>query len=84
MVKVIVIDFQMNIDPNDLIPNLPKPRDLQPFPTHQSLLFKGHKGMVRCIAVDPTGQWLVSGMDLTLINTFENNPKHVQCNCSSF
>jgi len=28
----------MNVDPEDLIPKLPKPRDLQPFPTTQSLV----------------------------------------------
>ena len=28
----------MNVDPEDLIPKLPKPKDLQPFPTTQSLV----------------------------------------------
>lgn len=28
----------MNVDPEDLIPKLPKPRDLQPFPTTQALV----------------------------------------------
>lgn len=30
--------LQMNVDPEDLIPKLPKPRDLQPFPTTQALV----------------------------------------------
>ena len=30
--------FQMNVDPEDLIPKVPKPRDLQPFPTTQSIV----------------------------------------------
>lgn len=30
--------FQMNINPEDLIPKLPKPRDLQPFPTVQAIV----------------------------------------------
>ena len=30
--------FQMNVDPEDLIPKLPKPKDLQPFPTTQSIV----------------------------------------------
>lgn len=29
---------QVNVDPEDLIPKLPKPRDLQPFPTTQALV----------------------------------------------
>lgn len=28
----------MNINPEDLIPKLPKPRDLQPFPTAQAIV----------------------------------------------
>ncbi|XP_062595609.1 ribosome biogenesis protein bop1-A-like [Saccostrea cucullata] len=54
---------KMNINPEDLIPKLPKPRDLQPFPTSQAIIFKGHNDIVRTISVDPTGQWLVSGSD---------------------
>uniref|UniRef100_A0A8C9U114 Ribosome biogenesis protein BOP1 n=1 Tax=Scleropages formosus TaxID=113540 RepID=A0A8C9U114_SCLFO len=30
--------MRVNVDPEDLIPKLPKPRDLQPFPTIQSLV----------------------------------------------
>ncbi|XP_061197281.1 ribosome biogenesis protein bop1-A-like [Saccostrea echinata] len=54
---------KMNINPEDLIPKLPKPRDLQPFPTSQVIVFRGHDDIVRTISVDPTGQWLVSGSD---------------------
>lgn len=32
---------QVNVDPEDLIPKLPKPRDLQPFPTTQALVSGG-------------------------------------------
>lgn len=28
----------MNINPEDLIPKLPKPKDLQPFPTQQAIV----------------------------------------------
>ena len=30
--------FKLNVNPDDLIPKLPKPRDLQPFPTTQALV----------------------------------------------
>ncbi|KAK2512476.1 Bop1 [Columba guinea] len=33
--------MRVNVDPEDLIPKLPKPRDLQPFPTTQALLLYG-------------------------------------------
>lgn len=54
--------WQMNVDPESLIPKLPRPQDLQPYPTKQSILFKGHSARVTCISVDPTGLWLASGM----------------------
>lgn len=35
---------QVNVDPEDLIPKLPKPRDLQPFPTTQALVNRSAAG----------------------------------------
>uniref|UniRef100_A0A7N6FJT7 Ribosome biogenesis protein BOP1 n=1 Tax=Anabas testudineus TaxID=64144 RepID=A0A7N6FJT7_ANATE len=53
--------MRVNVNPEDLIPKLPKPKDLQPFPTTQSLVYRGHSGLVRSISVSPSGQWLASG-----------------------
>jgi len=55
--------MKVNIAADDLIPDLPKPKDLQPFPTFQALCYKGHTSIIRSIAVDSTGQWLASGAD---------------------
>ncbi|XP_077362292.1 ribosome biogenesis protein bop1 [Festucalex cinctus] len=55
--------MRVNVDPDDLIPKLPKPKDLQPFPTTQSLVYRGHSGLVRSISISPSGQWLASGSD---------------------
>nr|XP_028591773.1 ribosome biogenesis protein BOP1 [Podarcis muralis] len=55
--------MRVNVDPEDLIPKLPKPRDLQPFPTVQALVYRGHTSLVRCLSVSPSGQWLASGSD---------------------
>ncbi|XP_074172636.1 ribosome biogenesis protein BOP1 isoform X2 [Rhinolophus sinicus] len=55
--------MRVNVDPEDLIPKLPRPRDLQPFPTCQALVYRGHGDLVRCLSVSPGGQWLVSGSD---------------------
>lgn len=60
-----------DLDPHDLLPQLPKPKDLQPFPTTQSIVYKGHKNMVRCISVHSKGQWLVSGSDDCTIKVWE-------------
>ncbi|XP_071356270.1 ribosome biogenesis protein bop1 [Trachinotus anak] len=55
--------MRVNVNPEDLIPKLPKPKDLQPFPTTQSLVYRGHSSLVRSISVSPSGQWLASGSD---------------------
>ncbi len=54
---------RLTIEPEDLMPKLPKPRELQPFPTQQSLVYEGHKDMVRTITVEPAGQFIASGSD---------------------
>ena len=38
-------------DPQQLLPKLPKPKDLQPFPTQLTLQFLGHDAKVRSFAV---------------------------------
>jgi hypothetical protein len=48
-------------DPEVLVPKLPKPQDLQPFPTLLSVRYTGHTKPVRSVAPDATGQWLLSG-----------------------
>uniref|UniRef100_G3UGV3 Ribosome biogenesis protein BOP1 n=1 Tax=Loxodonta africana TaxID=9785 RepID=G3UGV3_LOXAF len=54
--------MRVNVDPEDS-PQLPRPRDLQPFPTCQALVYRGHSDLVRCLSVSPGGQWLASGSD---------------------
>ncbi|KAJ0003775.1 hypothetical protein NQD34_008873 [Periophthalmus magnuspinnatus] len=55
--------MRVNVNPEDLIPKLPRARDLQPFPTTQSMVYLGHEGLVRSISPSPCGQWLLSGGD---------------------
>lgn len=55
--------MRLTIQPEDLVPQLPKPRDLQPFPTICSMIFKGHTGLVRSVTHDPSGQFIASGSD---------------------
>lgn len=54
---------RLNIDPTSLLPKLPRPEELRPFPTVASIEFAGHEGRVRSVAVDSSGQWLASGGD---------------------
>ena len=54
---------KLNIDPESLLPKLPSPDELRPFPTTCATVFKGHDGRVRSLSVDPTGVYLASGGD---------------------
>ncbi|KAF9939978.1 Ribosome biogenesis protein erb1 [Mortierella alpina] len=62
---------RLNIDPESLIPKLPSPRDLQPFPTRLAIEYLGHTGRVRSISVDPSGLWLASGSDDKTVRVWE-------------
>jgi ribosome biogenesis protein ERB1 len=48
-------------DPTALIPELPQPEDLKPFPTHLSMEFKFHTTCVKSISISPCGLYLASG-----------------------
>lgn len=59
------------VDPEDLIPKLPRPRDLAPFPTTESIVYRGHDDLVRSIAVEPQGQFLASACDDCTVKIWE-------------
>ena len=53
---------KMNVaDPSVLIPELPSPNDLRPFPTQVGMDFKFHKSCVRSISITTCGNFLASG-----------------------
>lgn len=61
------VRHRIQMDPAALLPVLPDPRDLKPFPTTRSIEFTidddadaDAGAVVTCMAVDPTGQWLAS------------------------
>lgn len=62
---------KLNIDPESLLPKLPSPDELRPFPTTCATIFRGHGGRVRSLAVDPSGIWLASGGDDGTIRVWE-------------
>ncbi|ORX51179.1 BOP1NT-domain-containing protein [Hesseltinella vesiculosa] len=62
---------RLNIDPESLVPKLPNPKDLRPFPTANTLSYIGHTGRVRTLSVHPHGLLLLSGSDDGSIRLWE-------------
>lgn len=54
---------RLNIDPESLVPRLPRPRELKPFPNALCVEYRGHAASVRCIACSGDGQWMATGDD---------------------
>lgn len=63
--------MKLTIEPEHLIPKLPSPRDLQPFPTTESLIYRGHTDIIRCISIEPKGEYIVTGSDDTTVRIWE-------------
>ena len=51
---------RLNIDPESLVPKLPDPKDLKPFPNALCRDFVGHDAPVVALACSPDGQWLAN------------------------
>ncbi|KAK5047900.1 Ribosome biogenesis protein erb1 [Exophiala bonariae] len=66
---------KLNIDPESLLPKLPNPDELRPFPTHEAGRFHGHKGRVRSLAIDPSGQYLATGGDDGTVRVWTMEPQ---------
>lgn len=63
--------MRIKAESKDLIPVLPKPQDLRPFPTMQGHIFKGHRSIIRSISVHPQGKYLASGSDDHTVKIWE-------------
>lgn len=62
---------KLNIDPSTLIPKLPSPSSLKPFPNYRSLKFSHANTRVRCISVSPDGAWVLSGDESGVLSLWE-------------
>jgi ribosome biogenesis protein ERB1 len=50
--------------PEDLLPKLPDPKELRPFPTYCAITYEHPENVrVRCLSVDPSGNWVLTGAD---------------------
>lgn len=62
---------KLNIDPESLVPKLPSPQDLRPFPSRCTHVMQGHEGRVRCLDISPDGNWLATGSDDSTLKIWE-------------
>ena len=62
---------RLNIDPESLLPKLPDPEDLKPFPTTCAAIYRGQEGRVRCVSIDPHGIFAASGGDDGFVRIWE-------------
>ena len=62
---------KLQIDPESLIPKLPSPSSLRPFPVYRSLLVPHQARRVRAISVSPDGGWVVSGDEGGVVRLWE-------------
>jgi ribosome biogenesis protein ERB1 len=62
---------KLNIDPNSLIPQLPSPSSLRPFPNYRSQRFTHTKARVRSLSVSPDGCWVVSADEEGIVSLWE-------------
>jgi ribosome biogenesis protein ERB1 len=60
-----VMKKRLNIDPESLVPQLPKASDLRPFPTAKCIAYKtpfdNEAPIIRCVTPSPGGQFMASG-----------------------
>eukprot|EP01022_Parablepharisma_sp_SALTPOND_P036115 TRINITY_DN976_c0_g1_i1.p1 TRINITY_DN976_c0_g1~~TRINITY_DN976_c0_g1_i1.p1 ORF type:complete len:1142 (+),score=102.52 TRINITY_DN976_c0_g1_i1:9391-12816(+) len=56
-----LIRKKVRVDPGALVPKLPDPKELKPFPSFEALRYTGHKAKLAAISVDPQGTYLASG-----------------------
>ena len=62
---------RLNINPETLLPKLPKPSELRPFPNSLCLQYLGHKKKVNAVVVSPDGQFIATGSDDCTIRLWE-------------
>ena len=62
---------KVHVDPDSLLPELPPPSSLKPFPSFANVYYKGHKHRLRAITTDPEGVYLVSGDESGLLLVFD-------------
>jgi len=64
---------RMNVDPKSLLPKLPKPKELKPYPSVLTIMYEGHTEKVTSISMSPSGQHFASGSADGSVRVWETN-----------
>ena len=67
------IKMKLNMNPDDLLPKLPKPKDLKPFPTSKAIKFSDHVGHVYSVDASKSGEFIVSGGQDKILRIWESS-----------
>eukprot|EP01064_Diplonema_japonicum_P038509 TRINITY_DN9363_c0_g1_i2.p1 TRINITY_DN9363_c0_g1~~TRINITY_DN9363_c0_g1_i2.p1 ORF type:complete len:727 (+),score=149.80 TRINITY_DN9363_c0_g1_i2:54-2234(+) len=62
---------KINVKPESLLPDLPKPEELRPYPQKLGFTYRGHTGPVRQLSVSHNGEWLATGCDDHFARVYE-------------
>ena len=54
------IKKKTEIKEKDLLPDLPKPEELKPFPSKEIIIYKGHESSIRALCVNEEGNVIIS------------------------
>lgn len=64
---IIAIIFTLTCPPQALLPNLPRPSELKPYPSLLVVRYEGHSAAIHSLTPSPDGQWLATASaDATL------------------
>eukprot|EP01060_Flectonema_neradi_P021151 TRINITY_DN2868_c0_g4_i1.p1 TRINITY_DN2868_c0_g4~~TRINITY_DN2868_c0_g4_i1.p1 ORF type:complete len:739 (+),score=137.78 TRINITY_DN2868_c0_g4_i1:49-2265(+) len=64
---------KVDIVPDSLLPDLPKPEELRPYPQKLAFVYKGHTAPVRSVSVNHNGQYLATACDDHFARIYEVN-----------
>eukprot|EP00756_Hemistasia_phaeocysticola_P010553 Hpha_TRINITY_DN15029_c5_g12::TRINITY_DN15029_c5_g12_i1::g.125587::m.125587/K14824/ERB1, BOP1; ribosome biogenesis protein ERB1 len=62
---------KVNIKPESLLPDLPRPDELKPFPQKLGFVYTGHTGPTRWVAPNPSGEYIATACDDHFGRVFE-------------
>lgn len=62
---------KVHMNPDDLLPELPPPSTLKPFPSFANIHYRGHESRVRSIKINLAGTHLISGDEKGFVLMFD-------------